>query len=201
MSESKTVPETKNVKEYVYSICSNLESIHRSWMFVAFEFSMARKFLKKKDFMNVYRQTRFSYSTVCKLIKIAGSERLKDHEKELSHIDSWSTLHEIVKLDEKQFAAFKKQYLTKGKGRYIERADVEEFNEARASSKRSDFDVLATVKVNLKGFDSRDELKPIQSALDKLNASFSDNANIKVKVVNVSKKLKEKEVVELKRAA
>ena len=98
MTSNALLTNSKTVPEYVESINEHLTNATESWLRVAREFTDAKTALSKSDFKELLKQTRFTSSTISKLIKIATSERVKKYEPKLALIDAWSTMHEITKL-------------------------------------------------------------------------------------------------------
>ena len=114
-----------SVDEYADDIKSNLASASKSWMLVARKFAEAETVFEKFKFNQLLEQTRFDYSTVCRLIKITKSKRLMQYEEKLVLIDAWSTLHKLTTLDDKKFAEFANIYLENDEPMYFTRADVD----------------------------------------------------------------------------
>lgn len=188
MSLNGTIPETKCVNDYVTSIATHLKSSSKSWMGIAQDFAEAKDKLNKKEFKQLIVETRFSYSTVYKLIMIANSDRIKKYQDKLSRISAWSTLHEIVKLDEDKFAEFEKKYLSDSEPRYFQRSDVVHIKNGTCANQRSDFNVLATFKVNLKQIDP-DGIEKIQKGVEKFAEKLSENELVQFEVNDLTEKL------------
>jgi hypothetical protein len=207
MSLKGTIPGTKSVNDYVTSITTHLKSSSNSWMSIAKDFAEAKGNLNKKEFKQLLEEIHFSRSTVYKLIKIANSKRIKRHEDKLSLIGAWSTLHEIEKLDDEKFAELEKKYLSDSEPRYFQRSDVVHIKNGTCANQKSDFNVLATFKVNLKQIDL-DEIEKIQKRVGEFGSSLSDSElvqcdlnDLKSKLIAIYDEKQEKEGAALERKA
>jgi hypothetical protein len=95
--------EEKTLADYIRRIDPLLECACRSGIAIARELADAEASLKRKDFKALREHYHISYSTARKLVKVGRSDRIKQYEDKLACIDAWSTLHELVKLDETPF--------------------------------------------------------------------------------------------------
>jgi len=142
---------TKSVEEFAAYIQRRLQSNTRNWWEVATAFSEARDMYGtgSKQFKELSKITRFSESTIAKMISIINSDRLKKYAVSLSSVHSWGTLYAISSLTDEQFEALKVKYKLdepKTLAPFITQADVSRFK--KEPSKRSVFRGYAVVQVD-----------------------------------------------------
>jgi hypothetical protein len=97
------------LNDYRSRIAGLLERASRTGLEIARVFADAEASLSKENFKALYAGFGYRYSTACKLVKVGKSSRILEHEDKLGQlgvVDAWSTLHEIVKLDEPEFEKF-----------------------------------------------------------------------------------------------
>ena len=142
---------TKSVEEFAVYIQRRLQSNTRNWWEVATAFSEARDMYGtgSKQFKELSKITRFSESTIAKMISIINSDRLKKYAVSLSSVHSWGTLYAISSLTDEQFEALKVKYKLDEQqtlAPFITQADVSRFK--KEPSKRSVFRGYAIVQVD-----------------------------------------------------
>jgi hypothetical protein len=95
----------KTLEEFVAVIRENVEASIRNWHKIAAAFAEAKEMFgaSSDSFKALCKATKFSLSKASKLASIASSERLKEHEAELSAVHSWTVLYEITTLTDEQF--------------------------------------------------------------------------------------------------
>ncbi len=141
--------DENSICEFKSPIATLIEKVCLTGLEIAREFAQAEKCLSKKDFRVLHAHFSLSYSTARKLVKVGDSQRIRDHEQQLRHlgVDAWSTLHEIVKLDEQDFERFSARYLSAEEPRPFMRSDVERMKTSVAA-KTGGFSLLAAVEVD-----------------------------------------------------
>ena len=142
---------TKSVEEFASYIRTRFQAVNKNWWEIAEAFSEARDMYGKGSsrFKELCKLTRFSESTITKLISIITSDRLKKHAVPLSSVHSWGTLYAISSLTEEQFEAFKKHYKLDDPetlAPFITQADVGRFK--KEPTTRSVFRGYAIVQVD-----------------------------------------------------
>ena len=182
MSNIAVVLPAKSVNEYADVISSHLLTASKSWMGIACEFADAKATLDEDAFKELLKLTRFSYSTVCKLIKIATSERIKQYEPKLARIDAWSTLHEIVKLDDEKFEQFAAAHLSSDEPQFFERSDVERVKNADRTPAMPKMPVFATIRANFDMPMSADDKTALQHEIEKLVARFATSKFVEIEM-------------------
>lgn len=125
----KAVPQS--IVEFERRILNHMRDATKPWFAISQELKDARKQLSTDMFKQLCEKVRLSYSTARKLIKVAESSRLQNYADRLACIDSWSTLHEIAKLDSSSFDAFAAEHLSSNEVQIFQRADVERFNKKK----------------------------------------------------------------------
>jgi len=182
MNTVAIVTNSKTVPEYVESIKEHLTNATEAWVRVAREFADAKDALSKSDFDDLQNRTRVSYSTVCKLIKIATSERIKQNESKLALIDAWSTLHEIAKLDDEQFEQFAAEYLSSDEPVYFKRSDVERVKNADRTPATPKLPIFATIRANFDTPMSAEDKTALQHEIEKLVARFATSKFVEIEM-------------------
>ena len=189
MTSNALLTNSKTVPEYVESINEHLTNATESWLRVAREFADAKTALSKSDFKELLKQTRFTSSTISKLIKIATSERVKKYEPKLALIDAWSTMHEITKLDDEQFKQFAAKYLSSDEPQYFKRSDVERMKRDPSAKPERKFDLAASIRVNLDAIDNSETLQPILSEIQQFVDSMSQNKLVSIDMIDIEDKV------------
>lgn len=145
---NKRAKPMRSIAEYECSILNHLRDAMKPWLSIAKELLDAQDQLKPADFKELCRKVGLSYSTARKLIKVAECPRLLNYADRLASIDSWSTLHEVAKLDDSSFADFAAEHLDAANDvRAFKRSDVEKFN-AKRNVSSSAYTAYFTVKVS-----------------------------------------------------
>lgn len=138
----------QSLVEFERRILNHLRDATKPWFAIAIEFRDANSQLKLPAFKQLCAKVGQSYSTARKLIKVANCQRLQNYADRLACIDSWSTLHEIAKLDPTSFDAFASEYLNSTNDvRLFKRSDVERFNPKKAQS-APEFETLFAVQLS-----------------------------------------------------
>lgn len=146
-TQTKTTFE-QSLVEFERRILNHLRDATKPWIAISQEFRDAKRQLSNDLFKKLCEKVCLSYSTACKLVKVANCQRLLNYADRLACIDSWSTLHEIAKLDATSFDAFASQYLSNtNEVRLFKRSDVERFNRKSAKS-ASKFEILFSVQLS-----------------------------------------------------
>ena len=126
--DTKTCNATETSQAFADRINQSMISVNKSWLFIAREFARAKASTTEEvDFDILLKLTNYNKSTANKLIKVAKCPRIKKFENQLVLIDSWSTLHEIYKLSDQAFEAFKAEYLSSNEPKHFQRSDVEHY--------------------------------------------------------------------------
>jgi hypothetical protein len=148
VSSTRASQTTKSIADYERSILNHLRDATKPWLSISKDFLDAKSHLTRPEFEELCKKVGLSYSTARKLIKVAECTRLSNYADRLASIDSWSTLHEIAKLDASSFGEFAAEYLDSANDvRVFKRSDVEKFN-AKRNGSSSAFASYFTVKVN-----------------------------------------------------
>lgn len=110
--QHSNIANVKSVDEFASYIRTRFQLVNKNWWEIAAAFAEAREMFgtESKSFKTLREITRFSESTITKLISIVSSERLKKYAVQLSSVQSWGTLYAISSLTEEQFEALKKNY-------------------------------------------------------------------------------------------
>ncbi len=144
---------TKNVEEFIEYIRVRIIAAANNWKEVAKAFAEAKEMygFESDAFKRLCKVTKFSKSKASKLATIATSERLKNYEKELAAVHSWTVLYAITTLNDEQF-----QRLLRDRDNTVENTGDAEIismamvNAARNSkSERSSMRVYAKVYVDI----------------------------------------------------
>ena len=96
---------TKNVEEFIEYIRVRIIAAAKNWKEVAKAFAEAKEMygFESDAFKRLCKVTKFSKSKASKLATVATSERLKNYEKELAAVHSWTVLYAITTLNDEQF--------------------------------------------------------------------------------------------------
>ena len=180
------------VSTFVESIEKELSYANKSWMIIASEFAKADEQLETDEFKDLLKKTRFGYSTVRKLIKIAKSDRIKNNSKALELIDAWSTLHEIVKLDDEKFKELSLAYLSSDSPQHFTRSDVERIKNGTRATFGKKFPIYGTVRIDMDSFSSWDDFELFKLEFEKLSDSLAKNRFIQIDVTNFEERLLKK---------
>lgn len=167
----------RSVHEFEQNILTHLRDATGPWIAIASLFSEANKELDATQFRELCENVRVSYSTARKLIKVATSRRLAAYSDRLATINSWSTLHEIVKLDKARFDEFAKEYLTGSEICSFKRSDVEKFKAPKRSSAKGE--AYFTVRINSASSLSVAEKKMLDDAASSLEQGLAGKCQIK----------------------
>ena len=92
--------------EFIERIASELKAVTTSWSRIGSALSEAEEVFgcDSDAFKQILTATKFSRSTATKLLKIARSERLRQHAKVFAKCQAWTTLYEVTTLSEELFA-------------------------------------------------------------------------------------------------
>lgn len=92
--------------EFIDRIASELQATSTSWSRIGSALSEAEEVFGNgsKAFKQILKATKFSRGTATKLVKVARSERLREHAKVFAKCQAWTTLYEVTTLSEEQFA-------------------------------------------------------------------------------------------------
>lgn len=171
---------TKSVEEFASFIRTRFQAVNKNWWEIAAAFSEARDMYGKGSsrFKELCKLTRFSESTITKLISIITSDRLRKYAVSLSSVHSWGTLYAISSLTEEQFDAFKNHYKLDSPetlAPFITQADVGRFK--KEPTPRSVFRGYAMVQVDDEavkgGLLTGDEFEELLNLLKKLETLSS----------------------------
>jgi len=171
---------TKPVEEFVSFISTRLKTANKSWLEIAEAFAEAQEMYgsASKSFKDLCELTRFSQSTIAKLISIVNSDRLKKYDVQLSSVQSWGTLYAIASLTEEQFEMLKANFKlddTKTIAPFITQSDVESLK--RAPKVPSLFKGYAVIQVDDEavkgGLLTGDEFNELQELLERLERMSS----------------------------
>ena len=165
MANPVQIVEEKTLTDYIRRIDPLLECACRTGIAIAREFADAEASLNRKDFKALLDHYHFSYSTARKLVKVGGSDRIKQYEGKLACIDAWSTLHELTKLEQNQFERFEAEYLLGDEPRNFMRADVERFKSGTCA-KREPFSLLAAIEVDVNRLNEPEDIYAIQEEVE-----------------------------------
>ena len=182
MTNSVPVPNLKTVTEYADAISSHLKTASKSWMGIACEFADAKAALDEDAFNELLKLTHFSYSTVCKLVKIATNDRIKQYESKLALICAWSTLHEIAKLDDDKFEQFASAFLESDEPVYFKRSDVERVKNADRAPATPKLPIFATIRANFDTPMSAEDKTALQHEIEKLVARFATSKFVEIEM-------------------
>jgi len=170
----------KPVEEFVSYIRTRLETVNKSWLEIAEAFAEAQEMYGtgSKNFKSLCELTRFSSSTISKLIAIVKSERLKKYAVQLSSVQSWGTLYAIASLTEEHFETLKEKFKLDDKktiAPFISQSDVESLKKApKVSSLFKGYAVIQVDDEAVKGgLLTGDEFNQLQDLLEKLERMSS----------------------------
>lgn len=93
------------VTDYVVRIKNQMNASTTAWKEIACLFAAAeQEFTLQSDAMKqLLKQTKFSMSKAVKLIAIAKSERLQEHEETFARVDAWTVLYAVTTLEDDEF--------------------------------------------------------------------------------------------------
>lgn len=102
------VPNSKSVKDFAVYIQTRSQEINKNWFQIAEAFAEAKDMFGSGSsaFKELAKITRYSQSSISKLISIVNSDRLKRYAVQFSSVQGWSTLYAITILTDEQFDRF-----------------------------------------------------------------------------------------------
>jgi hypothetical protein len=145
------ISNRKSVDEFASYIRTRFQGITQNWLEIAAAFAEAKEMYGtgSGSFKDLCKRTRFSESTITKLISIINFDRLKEYAVQFSSVHSWGTLYAISTLTEEQFETLKADYKLndpKTFAPFITQADVERYK--KGPTERSIFRGYAVIQVD-----------------------------------------------------
>jgi hypothetical protein len=174
------ISNQKTVTEFADYIRTCYQSINKNWLQIAEAFAEAKEMFGSgsSSFKQLAKTTRFSESSISKLISVVNSKRLKEYAVQFSSVQSWPTLYAISTLNEDQFELFKKHFSideNPDTAPFITQSDVNRFR--KEQTEKSLFRGYAVVQVDDEavkgGLLSGDEYSTLQQLLEKMETLSS----------------------------